>query len=120
MQLTRSQPEADHEADPKTQAPAAAAEVANLDHAGGDQRRSALPGGGARPPAGDHLPEDRDQVSGEGVVTAPEGSAAELAEELAASNPDSSRSRTLVWQDPLPTAAAGATMSGLEYMTAVV
>jgi hypothetical protein len=30
------------------------------------------------------------------------------------------RSRTLVWQGPVATAAAGATMSGLEYMTAVV
>jgi len=59
-------------------------------------------------------------MSGDGVVTAPEGTAAELAETFAASNPDSSRSRTLVWQDPVPTAAAGATMSGMEYMTAVV
>ncbi len=59
-------------------------------------------------------------MSGEGVISAPEGSAAELAEAFAASSPDSSRSRTLVWQDPLPTAAAGATMTGLEYMTAVV
>jgi uncharacterized protein (TIGR00369 family) len=59
-------------------------------------------------------------VSADGVVLAPEGSAAELAEAFAASSPDSSRSRTLVWQDPVATAAAGATMSGLEYMTAVV
>jgi uncharacterized protein (TIGR00369 family) len=59
-------------------------------------------------------------VSGDGVVTAPEGSAAELAEAFAASSPESSRSRTLVWQDPVPTAAVGATMSGMEYMTAVV
>jgi hypothetical protein len=59
-------------------------------------------------------------VSGDGVVTAPEGTAAELAEAFAASSPETSRSRTLVWQDPVPTAAAGATMSGMEYMTAVV
>jgi uncharacterized protein (TIGR00369 family) len=59
-------------------------------------------------------------VSGEGVVIAPEGSAAELAEAFAASSPASSRSRTLVWQDPVPTAAVGAKMGGLEYMTAVV
>jgi uncharacterized protein (TIGR00369 family) len=59
-------------------------------------------------------------VSNDGVVTAPEGSAAEVAEAFAASSPESSRSRTLVWQDPVPTAAAGATMSGMEYMTAVV
>ena len=59
-------------------------------------------------------------MSDDAVVTAPERTAAELAEAFAASSPESSRSRTLVWQDPLPTAAAGATMSGLEYMTAVV
>jgi uncharacterized protein (TIGR00369 family) len=59
-------------------------------------------------------------VSGDGVVTAPEGTAAELAEAFAASSPDTSRSRTLVWQDPVPTATVGATMSGIEYMTAVV
>jgi hypothetical protein len=53
-------------------------------------------------------------VSGDGVVTAPEGTAAELAEAFAASSPDSSRRRTLVWQDPVPTAAAGATMTGME------
>jgi uncharacterized protein (TIGR00369 family) len=59
-------------------------------------------------------------VSTDGVITAPEGSAAELAETFASSSPESSRSRTLVWQDPVPTAAAGATMSGIEYMAAVV
>jgi uncharacterized protein (TIGR00369 family) len=59
-------------------------------------------------------------VSADGVITAPEGSAAELAESFAASSPENSRSRTLIWQDPVATAAAGATMSGLEYMTAVV
>jgi len=42
-------------------------------------------------------------VSGEGAVSSPEGS----------------RSRTLVWQDPMATAAAGATMSGIEYMEAI-
>ncbi len=54
------------------------------------------------------------------LVTAPEGSAAEVAEAFAAANPESSRSRTLVWQDPVATAAAGATMSGMEYMRAIV
>ena len=34
-------------------------------------------------------------------------------------SPETSRSRTLVWQDPVPTAAAGATMTGMEYMRAV-
>jgi hypothetical protein len=35
-------------------------------------------------------------VSDNGVVTAPEGSAAEVAEAFAASDPDNSRSRTLL------------------------
>jgi uncharacterized protein (TIGR00369 family) len=35
-------------------------------------------------------------------------------------NPENSRSRTLVWQDPVPTAAAGATMTGMEYMEAII
>jgi uncharacterized protein (TIGR00369 family) len=56
----------------------------------------------------------------DGVVTAPEGTAAEAAEAFAAAKPEESRRRTLVWQDPVVTAAAGATMTGMEYMTAVV
>jgi uncharacterized protein (TIGR00369 family) len=59
-------------------------------------------------------------VSDNGVVTAPEGTAASVAEAFAAERPEISRSRTLIWQDPVPTAAAGATMTGMEYMTAVV
>lgn len=59
-------------------------------------------------------------MSENGVVTAPEGTAADVAEAFAAADPADSRSRTLVWQDPVPTAAAGATMTGMEYMTAVV
>jgi uncharacterized protein (TIGR00369 family) len=59
-------------------------------------------------------------VSGDAAVRAGETTAAEVAEAFAASSPEISRSRTLVWQDPVPTAAAGATMSGLEYMRAVV
>lgn len=59
-------------------------------------------------------------MSGDGLVTAPEGSAADVAAAFAAEHPETSRSRTLVWQDPVPTAAAGATMTGIEYMTAVV
>jgi uncharacterized protein (TIGR00369 family) len=39
---------------------------------------------------------------------------------FAEASPETSRSRTLVWQDPVPTAAAGATMSGMEYMEAIV
>jgi uncharacterized protein (TIGR00369 family) len=59
-------------------------------------------------------------MSDDGVVLAPAGSAAEVAEAFAASSPESSRTRTLTWQDPVATAAAGATMTGMEYMTAVV
>ena len=46
--------------------------------------------------------------------------ASTVAEAYAELHPETSRSRTLVWQDPVPTAAAGATMAGMEYMTAVV
>ncbi|MFI5029021.1 MAG: PaaI family thioesterase [Solirubrobacterales bacterium] len=42
------------------------------------------------------------------------------AEAFAAASPERSRSRVLVWQDPVPSAAAGASMSGIEYMLAVV
>jgi uncharacterized protein (TIGR00369 family) len=42
------------------------------------------------------------------------------AEAFAATSPETTRRRELVWQDPLPTAAAGATMTGMEYMTAIV
>jgi uncharacterized protein (TIGR00369 family) len=45
--------------------------------------------------------------------------AVEAAEAFAAGDPFSSRWRTIVWQDPVPTAAAGATMSGLEYLSAI-
>ncbi len=58
--------------------------------------------------------------SGDGLVLAPEGTAADVAEAFAASSPETSRTRTLTWQDPVATAAAGATMTGMEYMTAVV
>ena len=46
--------------------------------------------------------------------------AVEAAEAFAGAEPENSRSRTLVWQDPVPTAAAGATMEGIEYMRAIV
>ena len=60
-------------------------------------------------------------MSGEGaLVTAPEGTAQDVAEAFAAKSPEATRTRTMVWQDPVPTAAAGATMTGMEYMTAVV
>jgi uncharacterized protein (TIGR00369 family) len=46
--------------------------------------------------------------------------AVEAAEAFAEASPETTRRRELVWQDPLPTAAAGATMTGMEYMTAIV
>jgi uncharacterized protein (TIGR00369 family) len=46
--------------------------------------------------------------------------AVEAAELFAESSPETTRTRTLVWQDPVPTAAAGATMTGMEYMEAIV
>jgi hypothetical protein len=48
------------------------------------------------------------------------GGAVEAAAAFAVSSPETTRERTLTWQDPLPTAAAGATMSGIEYMRAIV
>jgi uncharacterized protein (TIGR00369 family) len=42
----------------------------------------------------------------------------DLALELAERAPETTRSRLLTWQDPLPTAAAGAEMAGIEYMRA--
>ncbi len=46
--------------------------------------------------------------------------AADVAEGFAAANPETARTRTLTWQDPVATAAEGAAMSGMEYMTAIV
>jgi uncharacterized protein (TIGR00369 family) len=51
---------------------------------------------------------------------APDASAADVAEAYAERSPETSRSRTLVWQDPVPTAAAGATMTGIDYMRSIV
>ena len=49
-----------------------------------------------------------------------EGTAVEAALAFAESSPETTRERRLVWQDPVPTAAAGATMTGMEYMEAIV
>ncbi len=46
--------------------------------------------------------------------------ATDVARAYAELSPETSRSRELVWQDPVPTAAIGATMTGVEYMAAVV
>ncbi len=59
-------------------------------------------------------------MSADRVVLADDSTAADVAAAFAASSPQTSRSRTLVWQDPVATAAAGATMTGMEYMSAIV
>jgi len=59
-------------------------------------------------------------MSAEGVVLAGDATAADVAEAFASSSPETTRRRTLVWQDPVATAAAGATMTGMEYMEAIV
>ena len=41
------------------------------------------------------------------------------AEAFAESDPDSTRTRTIAWQDPLATAAAGAELAGIDYIRAV-
>jgi uncharacterized protein (TIGR00369 family) len=56
----------------------------------------------------------------DGVVFGDDATAADVAEAYAASSPETTRNRTLTWQDPVATAAAGATMTGMEYMTAIV
>jgi uncharacterized protein (TIGR00369 family) len=48
------------------------------------------------------------------------GTAVDAALAFAETSPETTRERTLVWQDPVPTAAAGATMTGMEYMQAIV
>jgi uncharacterized protein (TIGR00369 family) len=53
------------------------------------------------------------------VTGTPAGTAVESAAAFAEADPGSTRRRELVWQDPIPTAAAGAAMSGLEYMEAI-
>jgi uncharacterized protein (TIGR00369 family) len=63
--------------------------------------------------------ENGDRAS-DGVVIAGEATAADVAAAFAASSPETSRSRTLLWQDPVATAAVGATLSGIEYMRAIV
>lgn len=52
---------------------------------------------------------------------APEaGNAVEAALAFAETMPEATRRRELVWQDPVPTAAVGAELSGIEYMRRVV
>jgi uncharacterized protein (TIGR00369 family) len=59
-------------------------------------------------------------MSGEGAAFAPDATATEVAEAFAATSPETSRSRTLVWQDPVATAAVGAELDGISYMRKIV
>jgi uncharacterized protein (TIGR00369 family) len=47
------------------------------------------------------------------------GDAVEAAKAYAERSPEITRRRELVWQDPVPSAAAGATMAGIDYMRSV-
>jgi uncharacterized protein (TIGR00369 family) len=47
------------------------------------------------------------------------GDAVSSALEFAARSPGVTRSRTITWQDPVPAAAAGARLSGLDYVEAI-
>jgi uncharacterized protein (TIGR00369 family) len=58
-------------------------------------------------------------VSVEGVAERG-GGAVDAALAFAESRPEITRTRELIWQDPVPTAAAGAAMTGMEYMEAIV
>ena len=56
------------------------------------------------------------------IDTSPDGrveKAADAAEAFAQSSPEITRTRTLAWQDPVPSAAAGARMAGLDYVRAI-
>ena len=46
--------------------------------------------------------------------------ATEAALAFAERDPGSARTRELTWQDPVPTAAAGATMAGLDYIRGII
>src|ERR671927_492674 len=105
MQLRHQPIGGNHEADFEKQAPEPQPQAPHRDQRGGDQRRPALPGDASGAEADRRPAAAGGQVSENGVVIAPEGTAAELAETFAASSPESSRSRTLVWQDPVATAS---------------
>ena len=46
-------------------------------------------------------------------------SAVDAAQALAESSPEITSTRTITWQDPIPTAAVGAQMAGLDYVRAI-
>lgn len=58
-------------------------------------------------------------ANGTAPVERASAKAADTALALAARSPETTSSRTLVWQDPVPAAAAGAELAGLDYVRAV-
>jgi uncharacterized protein (TIGR00369 family) len=61
-------------------------------------------------------------LAGAALSVAPERpaeNARDAAEAHAERSPETSKTRTLTWQDPVPTAAAGAQMAGLDYVRAI-
>ena len=92
---------------------------ADRDQPGGDHRRPASTRRRRRrADAGAATPERREAARmSAGAARGPPRTSPEA---FAAAEPGDDRSRTLVWQDPVPTAAAGATMTGMEYMRAIV
>jgi uncharacterized protein (TIGR00369 family) len=53
------------------------------------------------------------------VAPSADGRAVESALAFAERSPETTRTRTITWQDPVPAAAAGAKLSGLEYVQAI-
>ncbi len=63
-----------------------------------------------------------DEAPRPGAASQPNGtprSAVTAAGEFAKRSPETTGTRTLSWQDPVPTAAAGARMAGLDYVRAI-
>ena len=92
-----------NEADPTDNRQPTARRPADRDHPGGDQRRPALP---AAPRPGGARPDPRPAGERQRRRWRPKP-AAEHAEAFAATDPEKTRSRTLVWQDPVATAPPG-------------
>jgi uncharacterized protein (TIGR00369 family) len=61
----------------------------------------------------------RDPFNGGPGAAVSSESAVDAAHSFAESTPEATRTREITWQDPLPTAAAGAEMAGLDYVRAV-
>ncbi|MSO42202.1 MAG: PaaI family thioesterase [Solirubrobacterales bacterium] len=58
-------------------------------------------------------------MSGATAHAAVRGSAVDSAASFAESSPETTRTREVVYQDPMPTATVGATMAGIDYVEAI-